>query len=98
VSEELKSVNAEEIGVWKMGVLPSLLSKYLPKYIFNAHECTLFFSLLHIKYKLSRMKAAMRATEVKTEILHLYVEIWMDLKTCHCWQLENQSSQGTSSM
>jgi hypothetical protein len=34
----------------------------------------LFFNLLHIKHK-----AAMRATEVKTEILHLYVEIWMDL-------------------
>jgi hypothetical protein len=46
MSGESESANAEEVGVWKIGVLPLLLSKYHPKYIFKEHEWRLLFSLL----------------------------------------------------
>jgi hypothetical protein len=36
----------EEVGAWKVGILPSLLSEYCPKDIFNANQCGLFSSVL----------------------------------------------------
>jgi hypothetical protein len=46
MSRESGSVIEEEVGSWKTGMLPSLLSEYCPKDIFNADECALFFNLL----------------------------------------------------
>jgi hypothetical protein len=43
-----------------------------------------FTAYFWTKYKLSKVKAVMGAREVKTELLCLYVQIWMDLKRCHC--------------
>jgi hypothetical protein len=46
MSGESKSVYEEDAGAWKMGVLPSLLSEYHPKDVFNGDECELFSNLL----------------------------------------------------
>jgi hypothetical protein len=42
MSGESKIVNEEDVGVWKTGVLPSLLNEYHPKDVFNADKCGLF--------------------------------------------------------
>jgi hypothetical protein len=55
---ESKSINDEAVKAWKMGVLPSLLSRYDLKDIFNADECGLFFYLLPDK-TFSKVKAVM---------------------------------------
>jgi hypothetical protein len=70
-------------------VIPSLLSVYDPKDIFNVDECGLFLNSLLDKTHALKVKAAMGAREVKIELLFLYVQIWMGLKRCR----DSQRSQ-----
>jgi hypothetical protein len=49
MSKESKRVIEEEVGAWKIGVLPSLVSEYHLKHMFKADECGLISSLLSDK-------------------------------------------------
>jgi hypothetical protein len=45
MSRESGSVIEKEVGAWETGMLPSLLSEYRPKDIFDADGCVLFLNL-----------------------------------------------------
>jgi hypothetical protein len=66
-------------------VLPFLLKKYDLKDIFNADECGMFSAFSHTNHMLLNMNYVMEAGGRKIELLCLCVQIWMDLKGCHCW-------------
>jgi hypothetical protein len=84
VCGESGSVDEEHVGAWKTGVLPSLLTEYHPKNVFNAGDCGLFSRYSHTKCMLVKVKAVMGTRGVKTELLCLYVQILMDVKRCDC--------------
>jgi hypothetical protein len=44
VSRKSGSIYEGNVGAWKTGELPSLLSKYQPKDAYNADNCGLFFN------------------------------------------------------
>jgi hypothetical protein len=45
MGRESRSVTGKEVDALKTRMLPSLLSEYQPKDVFNADECVLFFNL-----------------------------------------------------
>jgi hypothetical protein len=57
VSGEYRSIIKEKTGASKMTLLPSFLTVFYPKDIFNAHKCGMFFSLLPDKPYVFRDKS-----------------------------------------
>lgn len=66
-------LNKEHVESWKMGVLPTLLTEYCLKAVFNTDVCGLFSPHSQAKHMFSKVKAAMGIRGVKIELLCLYV-------------------------
>jgi hypothetical protein len=76
---DFRSVHEED---GNMRILPSPLSTYHARDVFNADECGLFFNLLPDKTYSLNGKCSHRGKKSKTELLCSYVQIPMDLKRC----------------
>jgi hypothetical protein len=75
VSREPESVPEDEVGTWKTGMLPSLLSECNSNEIINAYECGLFFSLL--PHRISTFKdGGKRNNIIITEL------VWENMDGC----------------